>query len=65
MADEIYKKLPGVLQTTARETGSSQGTVTATIAESGTNLSITVTYGGGIGGAIKYNAGGIAINSTY
>jgi hypothetical protein len=55
----------GTLQTTARETGSSQGTVSVSIAESGNNLAITVTYAGGLGGAIRYTAAGHAVNSSY
>jgi hypothetical protein len=55
----------GTLQTTARETGSSQGTVSVSIAESGSDLAITVNYSGGLGGAIKYTAAGHAVNSSY
>ena len=55
----------GTLQTTARETGSSQGTVTVSIAESGSDLAISVTYAGGLGGAIRYTAAGHAVNASY
>jgi hypothetical protein len=55
----------GTLQTTARETGSSQGTVSVSIAESGNDLAISVTYAGGLGGAIRYTAAGHAVNASY
>jgi prepilin-type processing-associated H-X9-DG protein len=55
----------GSLSTTARETGSSQGTVTTSVQENGAAMSVTVAYSGGLGGAIKYSAGGQASICSY
>ena len=55
----------GSLSTTARETGSSQGTVTTSVQENGAAISVTVAYAGGLGGAIRYSAGGQASICSY
>ena len=55
----------GTLNTTARETGSSQGTITFSVQENGAAISVTVAYTSGIGGAIRFNAGGIASLCSY
>jgi hypothetical protein len=55
----------GTLNTTARETGSSQGTATMSVQENGAAISVTVAYAGGLGGAIKFNAGGQAAICSY
>ena len=51
--------------TTSRETGNSQGTTTCTIQENSAGVSVTVTYAGGIGANISYNAGGHASILDY
>jgi len=53
------------LTTTARETGNSQGTTTCTVQENGTAISVTVDYVGGLGGNIRFNAGGQASVFNY
>ena len=55
----------GTLNTTARETGSSQGTMTFSVQENGAGMSVTVAYSGGLGGAIRFNAGGHASIASY
>ncbi len=55
----------GTLNTTARETGSSQGTMTFSVQENGSAISVTVAYSGGLGGAIRFNAGGHASIASY
>ena len=55
----------GTLSTTARETGSSQGTMTFSVQENGDAISVTVAYAGGLGGAIRFNAGGHASIASY
>ena len=55
----------GTLSTTARETGSSQGTMTFSAQENGDAISVTVAYAGGLGGAIRFNAGGHASIASY
>ena len=55
----------GTLNTTARETGSSQGTMTFSVQENGDAISVTVAYSGGLGGAIRFNAAGHASIASY
>ena len=51
--------------TTARATGNSQSTTTCSVQENGTGVSVTVTYAGGLGGNMKYNAAGFASVGNY
>ena len=53
------------LTTTARETGNSQGTTTCTVQANGTAISVSVAYAGGLGGNIRFNAGGHASVCNY
>jgi hypothetical protein len=51
--------------TTARATGSSQGTATCSVQENGVGVSVTVAYIGGLGGNMKFNASGFANVGNY
>ena len=51
--------------TTARETGNSQGTTTCTVQTNGTFISVSVAYTGGLGGNIRFSAGGHASVCNY
>ena len=53
------------LTATARETGNSQGTTTCTVQANGTAISVSVSYLGGLGGNIRFNAGGHASVCNY
>jgi hypothetical protein len=51
--------------TTARATGNSQGTTTCTVQENGAGVSCTVAYTSGLGGNIRFHAGGHASVGNY
>lgn len=53
------------LTTTARETGNSQGTTTCSVQANGSAISVSVAYAGGLGGNIRFNAGGHASVCNY
>jgi hypothetical protein len=55
----------GSLSTTARATGNSQGTCSASIQESGAAITVSVTYAGGLGGNIRFNASGFSTVASY
>lgn len=55
----------GTLFTNARATGNSQGTTTCSVQTNGSSISVTVTYSSGLGGNIRYNAGGHASVCNY
>ena len=54
-----------VFTSTARETGSSQGTTTCSVQENGTAISVSVAYTSGLGGNLRFNAGGHAVVCNY
>jgi len=51
--------------TTARATGNSQSTATCTVQENGAGVSCTVAYTSGLGGNIRFHAGGHASVTNY
>ena len=55
----------GSLSTSARATGNSQGTTSVSIQESGANITVSVTYAGGLGGNIRFNASGFSTVASY
>ena len=53
------------LNSTIRESGSSQGTTTASITEVNGDIKLTIAYAGGLGGSIRYIAGGHSVNMSW